>query len=78
MKKQNEFRLALSKTNSSRNINLARGNLVFLFDVRISEVSYGSPTSATVAWKLEMRAQVLANMSRQSSDAETVWDNTEK
>lgn len=76
MKKQNEFRLALSKTNSSRNIDLARGNLVFLFDVRISEVSYG--ISATVAWKLEMRAQVLANMSRQSPDAETVWDNTEK
>lgn len=41
MKKQNEFRLALSKTNSSRNINLARRKLVFLFDVHISEVCYG-------------------------------------
>ena len=78
MKKQNEFRLALSKTNSSRNINLERGKLLFLFDIHISEVNYGPPTSATVAWKLEMRAQVLANKSRQSPDTETVWDNTEK
>lgn len=78
MKKQNEFRLALPKTNSSRNINLARGKLVFLFDVHVSEVSCGPPTSVTVTWKLAMRAQVLVIMSHQSPDGETVWDNTKE